>query len=49
VHAILQRIGGRWTVEDDGLSRNGTFVNGTRLASRVQLRDRDKSCSAERS
>jgi len=42
VHATMQRIGGQWTVEDDGLSRNGTFVNGTRLTSRVRLRDRDK-------
>jgi pSer/pThr/pTyr-binding forkhead associated (FHA) protein len=42
VHATLQRIGGQWTVEDDGLSRNGTFVNGTRLTSRLRLRDRDR-------
>jgi len=42
VHATMERIGGQWTVEDDGLSRNGTFVNGTRLSSRVRLRDRDK-------
>ena len=30
VHAVLERIGGVWTVEDDGLSRNGTSVNGVR-------------------
>jgi pSer/pThr/pTyr-binding forkhead associated (FHA) protein len=42
VHATMQRIGGQWMIEDDGLSRNGTFVNGTRLSSRVRLRDRDK-------
>jgi len=42
VHATMERIGGQWTVEDDGLSRNGTFVNGVRLSSRVRLRDRDK-------
>jgi FHA domain/Bacterial regulatory proteins, luxR family len=42
VHATMERIGGQWTVEDDGLSRNGTFVNDTRLTSRVRLRDRDK-------
>lgn len=27
---------------DDGLSRNGTFLNGRRLSHRVRLRDRDK-------
>jgi hypothetical protein len=42
VHATMERIGGHWTVQDDGLSRNGTFINGTRLSSRVRLRDRDK-------
>ncbi len=41
-HPGADRGGGHWTVEDDGLSRNGTFVNGTRLSSRVRLRDRDK-------
>ena len=30
VHAVLERVGGVWTVEDDGLSRNGTAVNGVR-------------------
>jgi DNA-binding CsgD family transcriptional regulator len=42
VHATMERIGHQWTIEDDGLSRNGTFVNGTRLSHRVRLRDRDK-------
>jgi len=28
-------------VEDDGLSRNGTYVNGIRVAGRTRLRDRD--------
>src|SRR5581483_338362 len=27
-HALLEWVGGQWTVVDDGLSRNGTFVNG---------------------
>ena len=27
VHALMQRVGGAWTIVDDGLSRNGTFVN----------------------
>jgi pSer/pThr/pTyr-binding forkhead associated (FHA) protein len=40
-HAILERVGGEWTVSDDGLSRNGTFVNGERLRARQRLRDGD--------
>ncbi|HEY8721942.1 FHA domain-containing protein [Pengzhenrongella sp.] len=42
VHALLERVGGQWTIVDDGLSRNGTFLNGRRLAHRVRLHDRDK-------
>ena len=42
VHAVLERVGGVWTIVDDGLSRNGTFLNGRRLVHRVRLRDRDK-------
>jgi pSer/pThr/pTyr-binding forkhead associated (FHA) protein len=42
VHAVLERVGGLWTLVDDGLSRNGTFLNGRRLAHRARLRDRDK-------
>ncbi len=41
VHATMQRIGGQWTITDDGLSSNGTHVNGRRIASRIRLRDRD--------
>ena len=41
VHAVLQLLGGAWAVEDDGLSRNGTYVNGIRVAGRTRLRDRD--------
>ena len=40
-HAELERIGGIWTLSDDGLSRNGTFVNGERVGSRQRLRDGD--------
>jgi hypothetical protein len=40
-HAELERVGGIWTLSDDGLSRNGTFVNGERVGSRQRLRDRD--------
>ena len=41
VHAELERIGDDWTIADDGLSRNGTFVNGERISGRKRLRDRD--------
>src|SRR3954471_17813136 len=34
VHAQLTRVGDYWTVSDDGLSRNGSFVNGSRIAGR---------------
>jgi pSer/pThr/pTyr-binding forkhead associated (FHA) protein len=35
-------VGGLWTIVDDGLSSNGTFLNGRRLTHRERLRDRDK-------
>jgi pSer/pThr/pTyr-binding forkhead associated (FHA) protein len=41
LHALLVRRGGAWTVEDSGLSRNGTFLNGERLCGRRVLRNRD--------
>jgi pSer/pThr/pTyr-binding forkhead associated (FHA) protein len=41
LHAELEAIAGEWTVSDDGLSRNGTFVNGTRISGRTRLRDGD--------
>jgi pSer/pThr/pTyr-binding forkhead associated (FHA) protein len=40
-HAELEPVGGVWTISDDGLSRNGTFVNGERVGSRQRLRDGD--------
>ena len=41
VHAYLERRGGAWVLEDDGLSRNGTFINGERLRGQRTLRDGD--------
>lgn len=41
IHAELERIGGEWTVCDDGLSTNGTFVNGSRIGARRRLSDGD--------
>ena len=42
LHAELARTGSVWTIVDDGLSRNGTFVNGERTAGRRRLRDGDE-------
>lgn len=41
VHAQLARAGEEWTLIDDGLSRNGSFVNGERVQGRRRLRDGD--------
>ncbi len=41
VHAELVRLGREWTVVDDGLSRNGSYVNGERVSGRRRLRDGD--------
>jgi pSer/pThr/pTyr-binding forkhead associated (FHA) protein len=40
-HAILERVGGAWMLIDDGLSRNGSFVNGQRVRGRRRLDDGD--------
>ena len=41
LHALLEHLGGSWTVLDDDLSRNGTLVNGARVRGRRRLNDRD--------
>ena len=40
-HAALERAGEGWTLVDEGMSRNGSFVNGTKVRSRQVLRDGD--------
>ena len=40
-HATLERLGSDWTIADDGLSRNGTWVNEERVTARRRLRDGD--------
>jgi pSer/pThr/pTyr-binding forkhead associated (FHA) protein len=37
LHAELVNRAGEWTVSDDGLSQNGTWVNGLRVAGRRRL------------
>jgi DNA-binding CsgD family transcriptional regulator len=40
-HAVLEAAGAGWTVVDDGMSRNGTYVNGERVLRHRRLEDRD--------
>lgn len=42
LHAELRRVGNHWLVVDDGLSLNGTYVNGDRVRGRRRLRDGDQ-------
>ena len=37
IHAELERLGDGWALVDDGLSANGTHLNGERLAGRRRL------------
>jgi FHA domain len=39
LHAEVHHAGGEWTIADDGLSTNGTFVDGQRVSGRRRLRD----------
>jgi FHA domain len=41
LHAVLERLAGSWTVSDEELSTNGTFVNEARVRARRRLHDRD--------
>ena len=41
IHAEIECVAGEWLLADDGLSSNGTFVNGQRIAGRRRLSDGD--------
>jgi FHA domain len=43
-HALLESIGDDWTLIDDGISLNGSFVNGNQIQRRHRLADRDRLC-----
>jgi pSer/pThr/pTyr-binding forkhead associated (FHA) protein len=43
-HALLEQVGDQWTLVDDGLSSNGSFVNGQRVVGRQRLRQGDRLC-----
>jgi hypothetical protein len=47
LHAQLEPVGPHWVLVDDGLSRNGSFVNGERVVGRRRLRDGDRLCFGE--
>lgn len=40
-HAELERVGNDWMLADEGLSRNGSYVNGERIVGRRRLSDGD--------
>ena len=42
IHAELVRLADDWAIVDDGLSSNGTFVNGERVERRRRLFDGDR-------
>jgi pSer/pThr/pTyr-binding forkhead associated (FHA) protein len=41
LHAEIHCVDGHWTLSDNGLSRNGTFLNGRRIEGRKRLQDGD--------
>ena len=49
LHAQLEPLGRDGIVVDDGLSRNGTWVNGERVSGRRRLRDGDRLVVGETS
>jgi hypothetical protein len=44
LHAFLEPVGEEWTLVDDGMSTNGSFVHGGRIRGRQRLHDRDQLC-----
>ena len=42
LHARFERSEEEWTIVDDGLSSNGTFVNDQRISGRVRMTDGDR-------
>lgn len=42
LHAVIERLAGELTLRDDGLSRNGSYLNGERVLGIRRLRDGDR-------
>ncbi len=42
LHAIIERVCDCWVIIDDGLSKNGTFINGERVGGRRKLSSGDR-------
>ena len=42
LHAVLEPVDDEWILVDDGLSSNGSWVNGNRVQGRQRLRNRDR-------
>jgi pSer/pThr/pTyr-binding forkhead associated (FHA) protein len=47
LHSTIERVGSDWVLVDEGLSRNGSYVNGARLLGRHRLEDGDRLCFGE--
>jgi FHA domain len=47
LHALVERVGTEWTFVDDGLSSNGSFINGSCVVGRHRLKDGDRLCCGE--
>jgi pSer/pThr/pTyr-binding forkhead associated (FHA) protein len=47
LHALLEHVGDDWIVVDDGLSRNGSFLDGARVLGRRRLGDGSRLCFGE--
>lgn len=42
LHAVFECMGGSWVIQDDGLSRNGTFLNGDRVSGYRRMENADR-------
>jgi pSer/pThr/pTyr-binding forkhead associated (FHA) protein len=43
-HAVIESIGDDWTLLDNGISQNGSFVNESLVHGRRRLNDKDRMC-----
>jgi DNA-binding CsgD family transcriptional regulator len=43
-HALIEPVGEEWTLVDDGMALNGSYVNGSRVQGRHRLVNKDHLC-----